>query len=239
MAGQFHHGRGRAAAKGQTRRQSRGSPKASQGKYHYVYGPPMSSRFLTVGSRGAVVFRGDPRLRSKGRFKHETRQARRRFSTFRFSIRRNGPVVRQWCRGRAIRWRSLSRGIVPRGAASRAGTTGHHAGNFGGLVGTGHTALLNIRRCRSGSRSWRSMAETAPNGTTRITLPYEPFIGTIGEPRRRSRRSRPLVPELLWRANMDLPGRRSRRPVDLICPSTPRAGLAPISAIGHAAQGDG
>ena len=103
--------------------------------------------------------------------------------TFPFLNPQNGPI---FVKG-AEKGDTLAvhiRCIRPRGAQP-VGTTVIMP-EFGGLVSTGNTALLNPPL----PERVKKLHVTAEHGTVwndRITLPYEPFIGNIGT----SRKSRP------------------------------------------------
>ena len=80
-----------------------------------------------------------------------------------------------------MRWRSTS--IKPRGTQP-IGTTALIT-EFGGLVATGSTALLNPPLPERVKKM--EVTEQGIVFNKKITLPYEPFIGTLGEPRDRGR----------------------------------------------------
>ncbi len=198
---------------------------ASQGRYHYVYGP-YATPVLHV-EPGAVIS-AETHDAFEGRITKET-DSPAAILNFPFLNPQNGPIhVAGAEKGDALAVHIRS--IVPRGPQP-CGTT-CLIQEFGGLVATGATALLNqplpekVRKLH--------VTEDGVRWNDRITLPYQPFIGTIGtSPEIEAISS--LVPDY-YGGNMDLPDVG----VDSII-------YLPVNAPGallylgdcHAAQGDG
>jgi len=142
-----------------------------QGAFHYVYGP-YAKPVLTV-EPGAVVT-VETHDAFEGRIVSETDKPSA-ILNFPYLNPQTGPIaVRGARKGDCLAVRILS--IAPRGPQP-VGTT-CLIPEFGGLVGTGQTAMLNaplpekVRKVR--------VDEQGVYWSDRITLPYEPFIGTIG-----------------------------------------------------------
>jgi amidase len=145
---------------------------AGQGQYHYVYGP-FAKPVLTVDP-GAVIS-AETHDAFEGKIKHETDKPSE-ILNFPFLNPQNGPI---YVNG-AEKGDTLAvyiKSIVPRGPQP-VGTTCLIT-EFGGLVATGDTALLNpplpervkkVEVTLEGGVKW----------SDKLTLPYEPFIGTIG-----------------------------------------------------------
>jgi amidase len=145
---------------------------AAQGQYHYVYGP-FAKPVLTVDP-GAVIS-AETHDAFEGKIKHETDKPSE-ILNFPFLNPQNGPI---YVNG-AEKGDTLAvyiKSIVPRGPQP-VGTTCLIT-EFGGLVATGDTALLNpplpervkkVEVTLEGGVKWSDT----------LTLPYEPFIGTIG-----------------------------------------------------------
>ena len=168
---------------------------ADQGKYHYVYGPYVKP-VLTVDP-GAVVS-AETHDAFEGAIKYET-DSPSKILNFPFLNPQNGPI---WING-AEKGDTLAvyiESIVPRGPQPRGTTV--IMPEFGGLVGTGQTALLNPAL----PERVKKLEITLENGTKwndKITLPYEPFIGTLGvSPEIEAVSS--LQPDY-WGGNMDVP----------------------------------
>jgi len=144
---------------------------ADQGKFHYVYGPYVDpvievepGTLVTVETHDAF----------EGRITSECDKPSE-ILNFPFLNPQTGPIaVKGATKGDCLAVRILS--ITPRGPQP-VGTT-CLIPEFGGLVGTGQTAMLNaplaekVKKLRvdAGGVYW----------SDKITLPYEPFIGTIG-----------------------------------------------------------
>jgi amidase len=198
----------------------------SQGKYHYVYGP-YAEPVLRVDP-GAVVS-AETHDAFEGKIKHETDKPSE-ILNFPFLNPQNGPIYVEG----AEKGDTLAvyiKSIVPRGPQP-VGTTCLIT-EFGGLVATGDTALLNpplpervkkVEVTLEGGIKW----------SDKLTLPYRPFIGTIGtSPEIEAITS--LQPDY-YGGNMDLPDVG----VDAVI-------YLPVNAPGallylgdcHATQGDG
>jgi acetamidase/formamidase len=142
-----------------------------QGAFHYVYGP-YAKPVLTV-EPGAVVT-VETHDAFEGKIVSETDKPSA-ILNFPYLNPQTGPIaVRGARKGDCLAVRILS--IAPRGPQP-VGTT-CLIPEFGGLVGTAQTAMLNaplqekVRKVR--------VDEQGVYWSDRITLPYEPFIGTIG-----------------------------------------------------------
>jgi amidase len=199
---------------------------AVQGKYHYVYGP-YAAPVLTVDPGAVIVCETHDAFEGKIRSETDSPSAILRFP---YLNPQNGPIfVNGAAKGDTLA--VLIRSIRPRGPQP-AGTTVVMP-EFGGLVGTAATALLNPPL----PERVKKLHVTAEHGTVwneRITLPYRPFIGTIGtSPEIEAISS--LQPDTLG-GNMDLPDVAPDAVIYL-----------PVNAPGallylgdcHAAQGDG
>jgi acetamidase/formamidase len=168
---------------------------ASQGQYHYVYGP-YAKPVLTVDP-GAVIS-AETHDAFEGKIKHETDKPSE-ILNFPFLNPQNGPI---YVNG-AEKGDTLAvyiKSIVPRGPQP-VGTTCLIT-EFGGLVATGDTALLNAPLPER-VKKVEVTVEGGVKWNDKITLPYEPFIGTIGtSPEIEAISS--LVPDY-YGGNMDLP----------------------------------
>ena len=144
----------------------------SQGQYHYVYGP-FAKPVLKVDP-GSVIS-AETHDAFEGKIKFETDKPSE-ILKFPFLNPQNGPI---YVNG-AEKGDTLAvyiKSIVPRGPQP-VGTTCLIT-EFGGLVATGDTALLNpplpervkkVEVTLEGGIKW----------SDKLTLPYQPFIGTIG-----------------------------------------------------------
>jgi amidase len=167
---------------------------ARQGAYHYVYGP-YAKPVLTVAPGDVVV--AETHDAFEGKIKHET-DLPSQVLTMPYVNPQNGPIaVAGAKKGDVLAVRILS--IVPRGPQP-VGTTALIP-EFGGLVATPNTAMLNpplperVKKMVVSSDGIRF--------SDRIILPYEPFIGTLGvSPEIEAVSS--LQPDY-WGGNMDLP----------------------------------
>jgi amidase len=142
-----------------------------QGTFHYVYGP-YATPVLEV-EPGAVI-EVETHDAFEGKIKSETDKPTE-ILNFPFLNPQTGPIfVKGAVKGDALAVRILS--IQPRGPQP-VGTT-CLIPEFGGLVGTGDTAMLNpplpqkVKKIR--------VDEQGVYWSEALTLPYEPFIGTIG-----------------------------------------------------------
>jgi amidase len=199
---------------------------AEQGTYHYVYGPYVPP-VLTVDP-GAVIS-CETHDAFEGKIRHET-DSPSAILNFPFLNPQNGPIfVNGAEKGDTLA--VYIRSIRPRGPQP-VGTTVIMP-EFGGLVATGNTALLNP----SLPERVKKLEVTAERGTVwndRITLPYEPFIGTIGtSPEIEAISS--LVPDY-YGGNMDLPDVGPDAVIYL--PVNTKGAMLYLGDC-HAAQGDG
>jgi amidase len=197
-----------------------------QGKYHYVYGPYVNP-VLTVDP-GAVVS-AETHDAFEGAIKHET-DSPSKILNFPFLNPQNGPIhVNGAEKGDVLAVYIES--IVPRGPQP-CGTTVVMP-DFGGLVSTGQTALLNPALPERVKKLVID-AKTGTKWNDKITLPYEPFIGTIGtSPEIEAISS--LVPDY-YGGNMDLPDVGVGAVIYL--PVNTKGALLYLGDC-HAAQGDG
>jgi acetamidase/formamidase len=198
---------------------------AVQGKYHYVYGP-YAEPVLQIDPGDVVVvetvdaFEG--KLRSEADIPSE-------LLNFPFLNPQCGPIAVNGAEKGDVIAIEI-RAILPRGSQP-IGTTALLRG-FGGLVGTSQTAMLHdplperIKKMK--------VTEAGIRFSAKITLPYEPFIGTLGvSPEVEAVSS--LQPDY-WGGNMDLPD---------VCPGSilyfPVQHPQGLVYIGdcHATQGDG
>ncbi|MCJ8143684.1 acetamidase/formamidase family protein [Ancylobacter sp. A5.8] len=198
----------------------------SQGKYHYVYGP-YAEPVLRVDP-GAVVS-AETHDAMEGQIKHES-DSPSAILNFPFLNPQNGPIfVNGAEKGDCLA--VYIQKIVPRGDQP-VGTTCIMP-EFGGLVGTGDTALLNPAL----PEIVKKLEVTPENGVVwsdKITLPYQPFIGTIGtSPEIEAISS--LVPDY-YGGNMDLPDVAPGAVIYL--PVHTAGGLLYLGDC-HAVQGDG
>ncbi len=198
----------------------------SQGKYHYVYGP-FAKPVLKVDPGSVISAETHDAFEGKIKFETDKPSA---ILNFPFLNPQNGPI---YVNG-AEKGDTLAvyiKSIVPRGPQP-VGTTCLIT-EFGGLVATGDTALLNPALPERVKK-----VEVTPEGgikwSDKLTLPYEPFIGTIGtSPEIEAITS--LQPDY-YGGNMDLPDVA----VDAVI-------YLPVNAPGallylgdcHATQGDG
>jgi acetamidase/formamidase len=168
---------------------------ASQGAYHYVYGP-YARPVLTVDPGAVVSAETHDAMEGRIRTVEDKPSA---CLNFPFLNPQNGPIhVNGAEKGDCLAVHIQE--IVPRGPQP-AGTTCVMP-EFGGLVGTRDTALLNAPLPEVVKK-----VEVDPvagiRWSDKITLPYEPFIGTIGtSPEIEAISS--LVPDY-YGGNMDLP----------------------------------
>ena len=198
----------------------------SQGKYHYVYGP-YAEPILRVDP-GAVVS-AETHDAMEGQIKSES-DSPSAILNFPFLNPQNGPIfVNGAEKGDCLA--VYIQKIVPRGPQP-VGTTCIMP-EFGGLVGTGDTALLNPPL----PEIVKKLVVTPEQGVVwndKITLPYEPFIGTIGtSPEIEAISS--LVPDY-YGGNMDLP---DVAPGAVIYLPVHAAGALLYLGDCHATQGDG
>jgi len=145
---------------------------ADQGTYHYTYGP--YARPVLHVQPGAVVS-VETHDAFEGKIRHET-DSPSAILNFPFLNPQNGPIFVEGAQ-KGDTLAVLIRSIVPRGPQP-VGTTVIMP-EFGGLVPTADTAMLN----QALPERVKKLHVTAEHGTVwsdKITLPYRPFIGTIG-----------------------------------------------------------
>jgi len=230
--GKFPSWRGKGAAKGKPGRQFTRSPKRARANTTMSTAPYVEPVLMVDPGRGG--FRRKPTIAFEGAIKHET-DSPSKILNFPFSQSAETDRCSSMVPRRAIRSRSLSRASC-RGGPQPRGHHGHHAGIRRPGRPTGSHRAAQSAIAGAGQESWRSMPRPAPKWNDKITLPYEPFIGTIGtSPENRG----DLVAGagLLWRQTWICPNVRSRRG-DL---SARQHQGRVCSIIGdcHAAQGDG
>lgn len=215
----------RGVAKGKPG-QSHAITEESQGKYHYVYGP-YAKPVLTVDP-GAVIS-ADTHDAFEGKIKHETDKPSE-ILNFPYLNPQNGPIyVNGAEKGDVLA--VYIKSIVPRGPQP-VGTTCLIT-EFGGLVATGDTALLNPPLPEK-VKKLEVTVEGGVKWSDKITLPYDPFIGTIGvSPEIEAISS--LQPDY-YGGNMDLPDVGVGAVIYL--PVNTKGGLLYLGDC-HACQGDG
>ncbi len=167
---------------------------AAQGKFHYVYGPYVEAKLRIQPGDTLTVETIDA---FGGRVKTEN-DLPTKVLDFPFVNPQNGPIhVEGAVKGDVLAVHILS--IDPRGEQP-CGTTALIP-EFGGLVGTGTTAMLNAPLPERVKKM--QVTRAGVKFSERITLPYEPFIGTLGvSPEIEAVSS--LTPDY-WGGNMDLP----------------------------------
>ncbi len=198
---------------------------ASQGRYHYVYGP-YAEPVLRI-QPGDIVS-AETHDAFEGAITQETDKPSE-ILNFPFLNPQNGPIYVEG----AVKGDALAvhiRSIVPRGPQPRGTTC--LIPEFGGLVATANTALLNQPLPEKVKKL--HVTEEGVRWNDRITLPYEPFIGTIGtSPEIEAISS--LVPDY-YGGNMDLP---DVGPGSVIYLPVNAPGALLYLGDCHAAQGDG
>ncbi len=165
-----------------------------QGKYHYVYGP-YADPVLAIEPGDIVI--AETHDAFEGAIKTEQDMPSKTLH-MPFVNPQNGPIaVKGAEKGDVLCVHIHS--IKPRGAQP-VGTTALIP-EFGGLVATGNTALLNPPLPERVKKM--EVTEAGIKFNSKITLPYEPFIGTLGvSPEIEAVSS--LQPDY-WGGNMDLP----------------------------------
>lgn len=168
---------------------------ADQGAYHYVYGP-FAEPVMRIAPGDVVTVETQDAF--DGAVKTETDMPSEVLN-FPFLNPQNGPFAVEGAEiGDALAIRIVD--IEPRGPQP-AGTTALIP-EFGGLVATASTAMLN----KPLPERVKKMEVTREGGikfSDKITLPYEPFIGTLGvSPFMEAVSS--LQPDY-WGGNMDMP----------------------------------
>lgn len=199
---------------------------ASQGTYHYVYGA-FAEPVLTVDP-GAVIS-AETHDAFEGAIQSEQDLPSEKLN-FPFLNPQNGPIyVNGAEKGDCLA--VLIKSIVPRGEQPRGTTV--VMPEFGGLVPTADTALLT-EPLPERVKKLHVDAQTGVKWNDRITLPYEPFIGTIGTAPEIEAISS-LVPDY-YGGNMDLP---DVAPGAVIYLPVNTKGAYLFLGDCHAAQGDG
>ena len=167
---------------------------AVQGKYHYVYGP-YAEPVLRIAPGDVVV--AETHDAFEGKLLHET-DSPSELLHMPFLNPQCGPIAVEGAeKGDVIAVRIIS--IKPRGEQP-IGTTALIT-EFGGLVGTGHTAILNEPLPERVKKF--HITEDGIVFNSRITIPYEPFIGTLGVSPEIEAVS--LLQPDYWGGNMDVP----------------------------------
>jgi acetamidase/formamidase len=199
---------------------------ADQGKYHYVYGP-YASPVLSVDPGAQISVETHDAF--EGKIRHES-DLPSQVLNVPYLNPQNGPIfVNGAEKGDCLA--VYIKEIRPRGPQP-VGTT-CLIPEFGGLVGTGDTALLNAPLPER-VKKLHVDAVTGVKWNDKITIPYEPFIGTIGtSPEIEAISS--LQPDY-YGGNMDLPDVAPGAVIYL--PVNAPGGLLYLGDC-HAAQGDG
>ena len=144
---------------------------AEQGEYHFVYGP-YSKPVLEIDPGDVVRIETEDAFSGKITSEQDKPSEKLRYP---FLNPQSGPIsVRGAQKGDCLA--VYIKAVETRGAQP-AGTTALIA-EFGGLVGTGATAMLNAPLPER-VRKMRIDAE-GMHWSGKLVLPYEPFIGTIG-----------------------------------------------------------
>ena len=198
---------------------------ARQGAYHYTIGP-YAEPVLTVRPGDRIVVETHDAFEGKIRSERDSPAA---ILELPFVNPQNGPIrVEGAEKGDVLA--VYVEAIRPRGDQPRGTTC--FLPEFGGLVGTEYTAILNDpvpERVRK-----LVVDDEFVHWSDRVRLPYSPFLGTIG-----------LAPEIdsisaLWPGNhggnMDLP---DTAPGNVIYLPVRAAGGFLFLGDAHAAQGDG
>jgi acetamidase/formamidase len=199
---------------------------AEQGKYHYTYGPYPEP--VLIVDPGAVIA-CETHDAFQGKIKHATDKPSEKLN-FPFLNPQNGPIFISGAeKGDCLA--VYIKSIRPRGPQP-VGTT-CLIPEFGGLVGTSVTALLN-KPLPEHVKKIEVTVEGGVKWSDKITLPYEPFIGTIGtSPEIEAISS--LVPDY-YGGNMDLP---DVAPDSIIYLPVNAPGALLYLGDCHAIQGDG
>lgn len=165
-----------------------------QGKYHYVYGP-YAEPVLRVQPGDVIV--AETQDAFEGAIKTEA-DSPSELLHMPFLNPQCGPIEVEGAEKGDVLCVYIH-SIKPRGPQP-VGTTALIT-EFGGLVGTTNTALLNRPLAEKVKKM--EVTEAGVKFNDRITLPYEPFIGTLGvSPEIEAVSS--LQPDY-WGGNMDLP----------------------------------
>jgi amidase len=198
----------------------------SQGAYHYVYGR-YPDPVLRVDPGAVISVETHDAFEGKIRFETDSPTA---LLNYPYVNPQNGPIYVNGAR-KGDTLAVLIKSIKPRGPQP-VGTT-IISPDFGGLVSTKDTAMLHPPL----PEKVRKLEVTEEHGTRwndRISLPYEPFIGTIGtSPEMEVVTS--LQPDY-WGGNLDVP---DVAPGAIIYLPVNVAGALLYLGDCHAAQGDG
>lgn len=199
---------------------------AKQGKYPYVISP-YENPVLTIKPGDIVT--AETHDAFEGKLKTED-DIPSEILNFPFLNPQNGPIYVEGAeKGDCLA--VYIKEIAPRGEQPRGTTALLH--EFGGLVGTADTALLN-EPLKERVVKVEVDAEKGVKWSDSITLPYEPFIGTIGvAPEIEAISS--LVPDY-YGGNLDLP---DVAPGSVIYLPVQIEGAYLYLGDCHAAQGDG
>jgi acetamidase/formamidase len=167
---------------------------ARQGRHHYVYGP-YATPVMTIAPGDRVSIETEDAFGGAVRTEADLPS---KVLKMPFVNPQNGPIAVIGAKpGDTLAVRILS--ILPRGPQP-AGTTALIP-EFGGLVGTATTAMLNAPLPERVKKM--EVTTAGVRFSDRVTLPYEPFIGTLGVS--------PLIEAVsslqpdYWGGNMDLP----------------------------------
>ena len=144
---------------------------ARQGRFHYVYGPYAEP---VVRVRPGDVIIAETVDAFEGKLRKETDRPSQLLN-FPFLNPQCGPIAVEGARkGDVLAVNIMS--IKPRGPQP-VGTTALIP-EFGGLVGTTQTAMLNDPLPERVKKM--EVSEAGIRFNERITLPYQPFLGTLG-----------------------------------------------------------
>lgn len=199
---------------------------ARQGKYHYVYGP-YAQPVLHVEPGAVITAETHDAFEGKLRTEQDLPSQHLNFP---FLNPQNGPIhVKGAQKGDCLA--VYIREIRPRGPQP-CGTTALIP-EFGGLVATADTALLH-QPLPERVVKVEVDAEKGVRWSDKVTLPYEPFIGTIGVSPEIEAISA-LVPDY-YGGNMDLP---DVAPGAVVYLPVHTDGAHLFLGDCHAAQGDG
>jgi amidase len=215
----------RGLAKGQ-RKSEHYISEASQGKYHYVYGP-YAAPVITVDP-GAVVS-AETHDAFEGQIKREI-DSPSELLNFPYLNPQNGPIFVNGAEKGDTLAVYIDK-IVPRGPQPRGTTL--IMPDFGGLVPTAETAMLT-KPLPARVKKLSVDSNDGIKWNDYITLPYEPFIGTIGTAPEIEAISA-LQPDY-YGGNMDVPDVAVGAIIYL--PVNADGGLLYLGDC-HAAQGDG
>ena len=198
---------------------------AEQGKYYYVYGP-YAAPVLKVDPGAVITVETHDAFEGKIKTEHDKPSE---ILNFPYLNPQNGPIyVNGAEKGDCIA--VYIKSIKPRGPQP-VGTT-CLIREFGGLVATSDTAMLNAPLPERVKKL--KIDEQGVHWSAKLILPYEPFIGTIGtSPEIEAITS--LQPDY-YGGNMDLPDVGVDAVIYL--PVNAKGGLLYLGDC-HAAQGDG